>query len=399
MNGSLKRAALVAGAFLVFAACAKPPSKCLSPGNTPASHYFAGMVLLEKGRLDEAATKFERASYCDEKFSPALSGVSIAGALKARGITDGAHRKVETDRVRQGLKAAKKLLKTPEDEFAYYLASMRVDTAIKEGGWIDEVEESFKDASNLKVDNEKLLYYRVPEAADYFMGSAYLEAREFKKASERFAAVLNSRSSGRWHAPADSAWKRTDRVVRSLEGTTLGDAGRRIALLDKVTRGDMASFLAAELKTEKLFSGKPPSSPLGPEFVPSDLASSPFREEAAAIVRLNIRGLEASYDTSSRAYLFRPSDPVRRKELAMALEDFLIRLTGDEKLSTAFLGHLASPFTDVDPSAAWYNAVMSVTTRSIMDAGVSGEFRPEEPVDGAEAVMALRALKYRLNIE
>jgi len=42
---------------------------------------------------------------------------------------------------------------------------------------------------------------------------------------------------------------------------------------------------------------------------------------------------------------------------------------------------------------------MSVTTRSIMETEVSGEFRPEEAVDGAEAVMAVRALKFRLNIE
>jgi hypothetical protein len=42
---------------------------------------------------------------------------------------------------------------------------------------------------------------------------------------------------------------------------------------------------------------------------------------------------------------------------------------------------------------------MTVTTRGLMETGVEGGFRPEEPVEGAEAVTALRALKYRLNIE
>lgn len=395
MIGFMKRAALAVGVFLVFAACAKPPSKCVSPGDTPESHYLAGMEYLEKGSLDEASSKFERASYCDELFSPAVSGAAIIGALRASVITDGAHRKVETDRVREGLKAAKKQMKTSEDRFAYHLASMRVEAALMEDGWIEEVEDNFKDARRLKVDNEKLLYYRVPEAADYFMGSAYLEAGQFQNASERFAAVLNARSSGRWHAPSEAAWKRTDRVLRALEGAALGEAGRRAALLDKVTRADMASLLVAGLEIEKLFSAGPSAA----VFVPSDLATGPFREEAAAIVRLNIRGLEVSYDPSSRAYLFRPSEPVKRKELAMVLEDIVIRITGDEGLSRAFLGHAESPFVDVEPSAPWYNAVMTVTTRGIMDAGVEGGFMPEEPVEGAEAVTALRALKYRLNIE
>lgn len=399
MNGFIKRMALAAAVFLVFAACAKPPSKCVSPGDTPESHYLAGMELLEKGALDEASSKFERASYCDELFSPAISGAAIVGALKASRITDADHRKVETDRVREGLKVAKKQMKTPEDKFAYHLASMRVEAALMEDGWIEEAEDGFKVSRRLKVDGEKLLYYKVPEAADYFMGSAYLKAGDFRKASERFAAVLNARSSGRWHAPAEVAWKRADRIMRALEGGALGEAGRRAALLDKVTRADMASLLVAGLEIEKLFSMEVSGGPSKAAFVPSDLATGPFKEEAAAIVRLNIRGLEASYDPSSRAYLFRPSEPVKRKELAMVLEDILIRIAGDEGLSRAFLGHIESPFADVAPSAAWYNAVMTVTTRGMMETGVEGAFRPEEPVEGAEAVTALRALKYRLNIE
>jgi len=395
MNAFIKRAALVAGVFVLFAACAKPPSKCVSPGDTPESHYLAGMVLLEKGALDEASSKFERASYCDESFSPALSGAAIVMAAKAGEIADGEHRKVETDRVRAGLKAAWKLADTPEDRFAYHLASMRAAAALGEDGWLEDAEKSFKGAKRLKVDNEKLLYYRAPEAADYFMGSAYLESGEFGKASESFAAVLNARSSGRWHAPAEAAWKRADRISRALEGEALGEAGRRAALLDEVTRADLASLLVAGLEIEKLFS----ADPSGAAFVPSDLARGPFGEEAATIVRLNIRGLEASYDPSSRAYLFRPEEPVKRKELAMVLEDMVIRLTGDEGLSRAFLGHAGSPFVDVEPSAPWYNAVMTVTTRGMMETGVEGAFRPEEPVEGAEAVIALRALKYRLNIE
>jgi hypothetical protein len=44
-----------------------------------------------------------------------------------------------------------------------------------------------------------------------------------------------------------------------------------------------------------------------------------------------------------------------------------------------------------------YNAVMNMTTRSIMESELSGEFRINDPVDGAEALLAVRVLKQRLN--
>jgi len=86
------------------------------------------------------------------------------------------------------------------------------------------------------------------------------------------------------------------------------------------------------------------------------------------------------------------------RELALALEDIVIKLTGNEKIASAFLGHGQSPFPDVAPSSSWYNAIMSVTTRNLMETELSGEFRPDDAVDGAEAIMAIRTLKHQLNI-
>jgi hypothetical protein len=39
-----------------------------------------------------------------------------------------------------------------------------------------------------------------------------------------------------------------------------------------------------------------------------------------------------------------------------------------------------------------------MTTRNIMEGELSGEFRINEPVDGAEAILAIRVLQQRLNI-
>lgn len=397
MNSLFKGVLLASGAFLLAAGCSKPIVKCSSPGDSPEHHYLAGMELLEEGKLSEAASKFERASLCDEKYGPAYAGAALAGALTAKAASN-TGKGAELEKARERLKTARKTIKTPEDRFAYELASMRVETAFKHGDWLEEVEDGQKAAKSLKTDEEKLLYYRVPEAADYFMGTAYLEAGEFQRSRDSFGAVLNARSTGRWHGPADKAWKRTDKVVRALSGMTIGDAGKRIAVQEKVTRAEMAALLVDELKIDKLFAGRISAKPKDEGFVPVDIVSSPFRNEAATLIRWNVRGLEPLYDASSRAYFFRPDEPVKRKEFAMALEDVVIKLTGDEKAASAFLGHRASPFPDIEPSSVWYNAVMSVTTRNMMETELTGEFRPDDAVDGAEAIMAIRALKYRLSI-
>lgn len=398
MNYLFKGILFASGALLLAVGCSKPMVKCPSPGDSPQHHYLAGMELLEEGKLSEAASKFERASFCDEKYGPAHAGAALAGALKAKEVSNTDYQKADLEKARALLETARKSSSTPEDRFAFHLASMRIETALKQGNWLEEVEDGHKAAKKLNTDEEKLLYYRVPEAADYFMGTAYLEAGEFQKSRDSFGAVLNARSTGKWHGPADKAWKRTDKVVRATSGMTLGDAGKRIAVREKVTRAEIAALLVDELKIDKLFAGRISAKPRDEGFVPVDLLSSPFREEAATLIKWNVRGLEPSYDASARAYLFRPDEAVKRKEFAMALEDVVIKLTGDEGMASAFLGHRASPFPDIEPSSVWYNAVMSVTTRNMMETELTGEFRPDDAVDGAEAVMAIRALKYRLSI-
>lgn len=389
---------LVFAAFTVFG-CSKPVIRCASPDDNPGHHYLAGMELLERGRTDAALEKFARASWCDERYSPAHSGTAIAAALKAGAQKDEEYRRTDIKRINEHLGNAGRLSSSPEDSFAARLAELRVATALREKDWLKEAEKSYRAALRLKVEEgEGLVFYRDKEAADYFMGVAYLEAGEFQPASERFRYVLDSRGAGRWHGHSDQAWKRSDKIVRALSGVTFGDMGREIALKDMVSRAEMAALLIDELKVDKLFEGRIPVKAEEAGFIPADMLGSPLKEEVSMLVSLGLRGLEPVYDGTTRAYLFRPDEPLKRKELALALEDIVIKLSGDEKIATAFLGHRRSPFPDVEPSSSWYNAIMSVTTRGLMEAALSGEFRPDEYVDGAEAVMAVRTLKHRLDI-
>jgi len=153
---------------------------------------------------------------------------------------------------------------------------------------------------------------------------------------------------------------------------------------------------------EKLFAGRIPVKSkidaMKPEFTPADILQYQFREEIGVAMKWKVRGLEPKYDQTTRAYLFKPEEMVRRGEMAFILEDVLIKLTGDEKLATAYFGQDRSPFPDVKPTSPYYNAVLNMTSRGIMEGDLSGEFRVNEPVDGAEAILAIRMLQQKINI-
>ncbi len=383
--------------------CAKQVARCTAPEDNPAHHYLRGMEALEALKIDLAQEKFDRALYCEENFSVAYGGKAIVAALKARETTDSGYSGVEVARSEEYLEKARKLAESDNDRFEYYLAVLRVAPLVKGKDWIDRAEAAYQGAKSLeKVDERRLDYYQGREAAAYFMGLAYLEGYQFRKAENKFRKTLDSRKMGKWNELADKAWKKTSKIVRAMGGITVGDVGRKIAVKDTVSRGDLAALLVDEMKIDKLFAGRIPVKSqldaMKAEFTPADLLSHQFRDEVTTIMKWKVRGLEPKYDQTTRAYLFKPQDAVLRGEMAFILEDVLIKLTGNETLATAYFGQDRSPFPDVKPTSPFYNAVMNMTSRGIMEGELSGEFRVSEPVDGAEAILAVRMLQQKINI-
>lgn len=390
---------LAAGALLL-SGCATVKPKCTAVEDNPAHHYQIGMKALEDGNITAAQEKFERALYCNEEFSIAHSGLAIVAAEKARVQNVAGFKNVEAELVAEELKKAKKYADRPDQYFDYYTAVIRTDTLMKHKNWLADAEDAYEDGSKLKVDERNLTYYLGTEALPYFMGVAWLEGREFQKARDAFGTVLNAKRDGKWHEKADKGWKRVDKIVRAMGGITLGDVGKSIAIKDSVSRADLAALIIDELKIDKVLAGRIPlaaQSGKQVEFSPADMTSHPFKEEVLTLMKWNVRGMEPKYDETSRAYLFKPADPVTRGEMAFILEDVLVKLTGNEKLATAYFGQDNSPFPDVKATSAFYNAVMNMTSRSIMESELSGEFRVNAPVDGAEALLAIRILKQKIN--
>ena len=393
---------VLTGLLTMLAGCAGPQIQGISAEDNPEHHYLAGMTALENGNLNAAQDKFDRAVYLDNRFARGYAGLAIVSAERVKNQQDAAFRSLETQKLVENLKKAAKYSDKPEDTFDYSVARIRVFTAIKGKGWLAETEDAFNVATELKVDERALTYYQGTEALAYFQGYAYLEGREFQKARDSFAAVLNAKREGKWHEKADLAWKKTDKIVRATAGITIGDVGKTIAAKDAVSRGDLAALLVDELKIEKLFAGRiPVASELAKmkaEFTPADILNHPFRDEIMGVLKWRVRGLQPKFDETTRSMLFKPADSVSRGEMAFILEDVLIKLTGDEKLAVAYFGQEKSPFPDVRSTSPYYNAVLNVTTRGIMEGELSGEFRINEPVDGADALLAIRVLNQKTNI-
>jgi len=393
---------LLALPVMLLSACASHVAKCTSPEDNPQHHYLMGMEALEKKNLDLAQEKFDRMLYCEDNSSRAYSGLAIVSAEKVKKQADAGYKVVDTERTYENLKKSDKFAEQDEEKFDCNVAGIRVETTVKGKDWLDKSADAYKDGSKLNPDERKLLYYQGKEALNYFMGVAYLEALEFAKARDSFSAVLGSKQEGKWHEKADKGWKKADKIVRALAGITVGDVGKKIAVKDSVTRADLAALLIDELKLEKLFAGRiavaSQVDSMKAEFTPADIVSSPFKQEILTVMKWKVRGLEPKYDETTQANLFKPADSVKRGEMAFILEDVLMKITGDEKLATAFFGQDRSPFPDVRPTSALYNAVMNMTTRGIMEGELSGEFRVDAPVEGPDALLAIRMLKQKVNI-
>jgi hypothetical protein len=210
---------------------------------------------------------------------------------------------------------------------------------------------------------------------------------------------------GEYVKEADAEWNLTQKIQRAMPGTI---TGKKIAILERINRGDAAALLMEELKIDVLYKKKTPRTfdtafkdPEAAKAATSvtpitavDIAKHPLKTDIEGILRIGVRGLEAYPDGS-----FHPSDMVDRATYAMIIEDVLIKVTGDNALATKFIGS-ASPFPDLRSDLPYFNSVMVVTSRGIMEAKdfSSGEFAPLSPVPGVDALLIIRKLKEELKI-
>ncbi len=383
---SKKIICLLAVLLMMFAfACGPKPQAPQAELDTPEHHVNNGNKFLKVLKFDEAMKEFTRAIELDPKYSPAFVGQGLVFAYKS-----------DFEKAIWAMKKSKTYATDKKQEMAVHVGFIRVYTLggkLADKKWLKKAELNFKDA--VKIDGNN------PEPC-YYMGVAYKQAYEFAKSAAQFRRVLEIDTN--FVEEADKEYEVIQKIERAMPGTSVG---KKIALLDAITRADIAALFIEELEVDKLFAKRtkkkfdtafkdPEKDFKTGEYVKatpaSDIETHVLKADIDAVIAIGIKGLQPYPD-----HTFQPDKMIKRAEFAMMIQDILVKITMDDSLETKFIGAV-SPFPDLRSDLAYFNAVMVCTTRNIMvvkDVG-NGEFGPQGLVSGADALLSLRTLKTQL---
>jgi hypothetical protein len=371
--------------------CSPKPRKAGGQMDDPPTHCKEGMKYWDDGQFAKAEEEFNLAKSLDPKYAPAYSGLALVTAQKALSATT-------TDQMNDLFGEAVKLADKAQgldDKIATVFIAKGIVLTLKNQGkpakeWLSDVEDQYNKA--IKIDPSSAESY-------YRRGVCYKKAYEFSKASADFKKVLDLNNA--YTIQANAEWELVQKIERAAPGT---DVGRKIALVDKISRADVCALYVSELAIDKLVKKKRPKTYDNSFKAPADkremkvdsvvsmkavtdIDTSWAKNFVLDIVELNIRGLEPYPD-----HTFHPQELVNRGEFAMMVEDAIIAILGDPSLATKHIG-TESRFPDVNPSHPSYNAICNAVDKNVLDAAMNGEFGPDKSVSGPDALLAIRALK------
>jgi hypothetical protein len=233
------------------------------------------------------------------------------------------------------------------------------------------------------------------------MGVAYKEAYKLEDAAAAFKKVLETNRT--FLVQADDQLELIRKIDRATPETLIG---KRIALLEKVKKVDVAALFIHELKLAELYGKlKPkkyetsaesihkPSTQETP--IPIDVQNHPLRADIKAVIELGVKGLNVLPDGS-----FAPDKLINRAGYAEMIVDIIGTITNDSSLKNKYKD-VASPFIDVRNDVSYFNAIMICVKRGIIgpksDVGQSF-FAPMGSVSGVDALLAIKKLKEDLKL-
>ncbi len=369
--------------FLLLVSCAPKERVATSQLDTPEHHTYTGLKLIDQEKYADAQREFELAIQVDAKYSKAYTGMALVEIYTGN-----------VDAAWDNLKTGRKYARTNEEKIFVYVSRIQYYTLSKsEKKWLALAKDDFDEAIKLDPKNS---------GAYYFMGLAYEAGLNFDLAGQMFTKVLELKTG--YVDKADAQWKFLQKVQQAMPETA---TGKQIALVERLTRADAAALFMEELKIDVLYKKRTPktidTSFKNPEkaatktakITAKDIADQPLKKDIEGILQIGLHGLENYPDGN-----FQPEELVTRAAYAMMLEDVLIKVSGDNSLATKFIGS-ASPFPDLRADSPYFNAIMVVTSRGIMEAKniTTGEFAPLSPVAGVDALLIIRKIKEELKFD
>jgi hypothetical protein len=385
----------ILGVMLLLAGCG--PKQRLSEGqmDTPESHYNQGMRKLDAGDLEEAQSQFQDAIHLDAKYAPAWAGLSLVSATRGAAIpdTDSKDRKREFKDAQKNLEKAEDLGKKNGE---VWVAHIRMFALWKNGvDWVEDCRKGFDKAVKLDTKND---------GAYYWMGLAYKQAYDFRKSEDMLRGAIDIDRT--WSEKAGLALEGVHKIVEAEPGTKYG---RQIALVDKITRADLAVLFIEELNVVQRIQrrnevgGSPDLSFKAENPISYPLASS--NPDSMDIVDLSNHWAQSMIRDFVKTGLFDvmqdhkfyPDSAVTRLEFAGAVQRLMFMVTRDQSLFTQYAGESQSHIKDLRTDHPYYGAAMLCVERNVMQLDkVSGCFFPQGTISGAEAVLFIRDLKNAL---
>ncbi|HSQ42623.1 MAG TPA: S-layer homology domain-containing protein, partial [Fibrobacteraceae bacterium] len=357
------------GLSLMFVSCAKS-RKAGGMMDDPQTHTIQGMKYWDKGDYTRASDEFKLAISLEtgKKYGPAWAGLAMADAA------EGKFKEAE-DEADKAISYCEKDKKEYQGEMAAAIViefQHKGDT--ENPDWWKDAEDHYEDA--LKIDPQSgEVYFR--------MGHMYKIGYEFRKAEDAFKKNLEVKNG--YEEQANQEWAVVQKILRAEPGTRVG---KKIALVEQITRADIAALFMAELELDRILDKskvKTYDTDFSAPTDPREMATDTLKKMAdivdcdhhwarnfiTDVQNYRIRGLEPSPD-----HKFNPDQTITRAEYAFFIEDILMAITGDRTLATKYIGSNESRFPDVNPSSPFYNAICNAVDKNIMDAALDGTFHP-----------------------
>jgi len=412
--------------FIIFAAvlslisCAPKARVAVSQLDTPGHHTFTGLKLLEQEKYPDAQREFKTAIQLNNNYSKAYTGLALVNVFTGK-----------YDAAAENLTLASKYASSDEEKLFANVSGIRYYSISKsDSKWLDMAKNQFDEAAKI---NSKY------SPAYYYMGMAYKDALEFDLAIQMFARVVQLKTE---HiADAGNQLNFLKEVQKAQPATR---TGKKIALVEQMTRADAAALFIEELKIKDIYSKLTPkpqevpvkdakqisteskeskdpgktvtdvketekssvdqkpvektsqetSASTAVKLTSKDIADNPWKTDIEGVLETGIKGLENDPKGN-----FNPGEVISRGEYAIMLEDILIKLTGEKDLAARYVNS-KSLFPDVPADMPYFNAIISVTSKGLMEAKDirTKEFAPLKPLSGVEALLIIRKLKDEFKI-
>jgi Tfp pilus assembly protein PilF len=386
---------IILGVVFLLAGCGPKQRAAEGLLDSPESHTNQGMRKLDEGRLDEAQAQFQDAIHLNAKYAPAWAGLSLVSSAQGS-----SHNDPQSKERKRLFDEAEKHLDKAEDldnkNAVVWIAHIRVYSMRKEGDdWIDDCRKGFEKAVKLQSRSDE---------ARYWMGMAYKQALDFRKAEDMLRNAIDI--DGLWAEKAGQALESVHKIVEAQPGTR---HGKEIALVEKISRADLAVLFIEELNVVQRIqrrdeAGQPPDL----SFKPENPTAYPPQESSSKVT--DIADIEGHWAQSMirdfvmtglfdvmQDHKFYPDSAVTRIEFAGAVQRLMVMVTRDQSLYSRYAGEPESHIRDMRTDHPYYGAAMLCVERNVMDLDKNnGYFYPQGTITGPDALLIIRDVKNAL---